>query len=79
MKYYHNKNRFIKIYGDDNAQNVISMKNIDINNYYIYQTKYSIIQNKDKDKNKNKNDMHLTFELINEFKFTSNAVILCKK
>ena len=79
MKYYHNKNRFIKIYGDDNAQNVISMKNIDINNYYIYQTKFSIKKNKDKDKNKNKNDMHLTFELINEFKFTSNAVILCKK
>ena len=79
MKYYHNKNRFIKIYGDDNAQNVISMKNIDINNYYIYQTKFSIKKNKDKDKNKNKNDMHLTFELINEFKFTSNAVILCKR
>ena len=77
MKYYHNQNRFIKIYGDDNAQNVISMKNIDINNYYIYQTKYSEKQNKDKDKNKN--DMLLTFELINEFKFTSNAVILCKR
>jgi hypothetical protein len=75
MKYYHNQNRFIKIYGDDNAQNVISMKNIDINNYYIYQTKYSEKQNKDK----NKNDMLLTFELINEFKFTSNAVILCKR
>ena len=75
MKYYHNQNRFIKIYGDDNAQNVISMKNIDINNYYIYQTKYSIKQNKDK----NKNDMHSSFELMNEFKFTSNAVILCKK
>ena len=77
MKYYKNQNRFIKIYGDENAPNVISVKNIDIKNYYIYQTKFIEKQNKEKDKEKN--DNFLTFELINELKFTTNAIILCKK
>ena len=73
MKYYQNQNRFIKIYGEENAPNVISVKNIDINNYYIYRTK--CIQKS----NINKNDFSLTFELINELKFTTNAIVLCQK
>ena len=73
MKYYQNQNRFIKIYGEENAPNEIAVKNIDINNYYIYRTK--CIQNS----NINKNDFSLTFELINELKFTTNAIVLCKK
>ena len=36
MKYYHNQNRFIKIYGDESAPNVLSIKNININKYFIY-------------------------------------------
>ena len=75
MKYYHNQNRFIKIYGEENAPNVISVKNININNYFIYRTKY--IEKKDKDKNKN--DASLLFESIKELQVTTNAIILCKK
>ena len=73
MKYYKNQNRFIKIYGDQRAPNVISVKNININNYCIYQTKSFQKQNKDI------NDISLIFELINEIKFTTNSLILCKK
>ena len=75
MKYYQNQNRFIKIYGEESAPNVISVKNIDINNYYIYQTKCS----ENIDKSRNKNDVELTFEPLNELKFTTCAIILCKK
>ena len=71
MKYYQNQNRFIKISGEENAPNVISVKNIDINNYYIYRTKS--IEKKDK------NDISLFFESIKELQFTTNAIILCKK
>jgi hypothetical protein len=73
MKYYQNQNRFIKIYGEENAPNVISVKNIDINNYYIYRTKS--IEKKDKDKK----DISLFFEPMKELQFTTNAIILCKK
>lgn len=73
MKYYKNQNRFIKIYGDQKAPNVISVRNININNYCIYQTKCFQKQNKDI------NDISLIFEPINEIKFTINAIILCKK
>ena len=73
MKYYKNQNRFIKIYGDQRAPNVISVRNININNYCIYQTKSFQKQNKDI------NDISLIFEPINEIKFTTNAIILCKK
>lgn len=70
MKYYKNQNRFIKIYGEENYPNVISVKNIDINNFYIYQVKN--IQKE----NKNKTTI---IESINELKFTTNALIICKK
>ena len=73
MKYYKNQNRFIKIYGDQRAPNVISVKNININNYCIYQTKCFTKQNKDI------NDISLIFEPVNEIKFTTNAIILSKK
>ena len=73
MKYYKNQNRFIKIYGDQRAPNVISVRNININNYCIYQTKCFHKQNKDI------NDISLIFEPIKEIKFTTNAIILCKK
>ena len=70
MKYYQNQNRFIKIYGDENYPNVISVKNIDINNYFLYQVK------KMQKENKNKS---LIIESINELRFTTNAIIICKK
>lgn len=73
MKYYKNQNRFIKIYGDQRAPNVISVRNININNFYIYQTKCFQKPNKDI------SDISLIFEPINEIKFTTNAIILCKK
>ena len=69
MKYYKNQNRFIKIYGDENYPNVISVKNIDIKNYYLYQVK-NIIENKNKS---------LIIESIKELRFTTNAIIICKK
>ena len=69
MKYYKNQNRFIKIYGDENYPNVISVKNIDIKNYYLYQVK-NITENKNKS---------LIIESINELRFTANAIIICKK
>ena len=68
MKYYQNQNRFIKIYGDENAPNVISVKNIDINNYYIYRVKENY---KGIDK--------IVIELINELIFTNDAIIFYKK
>ena len=70
MKYYKNQNRFIKIYGDQRAPNVISVRNININNFYIYQTKCFQKPNKDI------SDISLIFEPINEIKFTTNAIIL---
>ena len=75
MKYYQNQNRFIKIYGDESAPNVISIKNIDINKYFIYQSKNI----KKEYKNKENNDISLYFEIINELRFTSNAIVLSKK
>ena len=69
MKYYKNQNRFIKIYGDENYPNVISIKNIDIKNYYLYQVK-NITE---------KNNKSLIIESINELRFTTNAIIICKK
>ena len=75
MKYYQNQNRFIKIYGDESAPNVISVKNIDINKYFIYETKNM----KKEYKNKDNSDISLYFELINELRFASNAIALCKK
>ena len=69
MKYYKKHNRFIKIYGDENEANSISIKNININKYEIYQVNY---------KNElNEESFYVT--RINELKFISNAVILCKK
>ena len=68
MKYYQNQNRFIKIYGDENAPNVISVKNIDINNYYIFKVKEKY---KDMDQ--------VNFVLVNELIFTDDAIIFHKK
>lgn len=70
MKYYQNQNRFIKLYGDDNAPNVISVKNIDKNNYNIYQIKN--VFNKD-------NSSAIIYEPIDEIKFMKNAVVIFKK
>ena len=68
MKYYQKQNRFIKIYGNENIPNVISIKNININNYYIYSA----------NKIDKTNDL-LHFESINELKFTINSILICKR
>ena len=69
MKYYNKQNRFIKIYGYENEPNALSVKNININKFDIYR-----LNNKD-----NINDELFCFIPIQELKFTTNAIFLCKK
>ena len=69
MKYYNKQNRFIKIYGYENEPNALSVKNININKFDIYR-----LNNKD-----NLNDELFCFIPIQELKFTTNAIFLCKK
>ena len=69
MKYYKKNNRFIKIYGNDNEANVISIKNLNTKNYEIFQVK-------------NKDDLKselFCISPIKELKFEFDAIFLCKK
>ena len=63
MKLYRKQNRFIKIYGEENEQNAISIKNINRFEIYLVHLK----------------DELFYFEQINELKFNANAIILCNR
>ena len=65
LKFYRKQNRFIKIYGNENEPNVISIKNINTNKYNIYVVNM-------------KNELFCLVP-INELIFDFNAIILCKK
>ena len=67
-KYYKNKKKFIKIFGD--CPNVINIHDINTDLYKIYEGKI----------NKNgKNELDFSFHLINDFHFSLNSIIICKK
>ena len=60
FKYYKDKERFNKIYGNERCPNFISLKDIKDNN------KYKIFEDSN------------NFNLLDKFKFTSNAMVLMK-
>lgn len=67
-KYYENTKKFIKIFGD--CPNVINIHDINTDLYKIYEGKI----------NKNgKNELDFSFHLINDFHFSLNSIIICKK
>ena len=70
FKYYENRKKFYKIYGNEEIPNNILIKDINRNNYIIYENK--IIQNE-------KNKIQFLFEKLNSFYFSFNAIIICKK
>ena len=63
MKLYRKQNRFIKIYGEENEPNVISIKNINRFEIYLVHLKNELFY----------------LEQINELKFNVNAIILCNR
>ena len=65
LKLYKKENRFIKIYGNVHEPNVISIKNINANNFDIFLISI-------------KNEI-CNCILIDELKFNLNAIIICKK
>ena len=67
FKYYHDKERYIKIYGDERSPNYILLKDIK------GRIKYKIYEN-----NNQINSSKNSFILINHFRFTSNALIIIK-
>ena len=67
FKYYHDKERYIKIYGDERSPNYILQKDIKCKNKYkIYEDNGQI------------NSTISSFVLINRFKFSTNAIIIIK-
>ena len=68
FKYYKDKKKFIKIYGDEKNPNYILLKDIiEKKKFQIYEDNNSIV-----------NSSVNTFTLINRFKFTNNAMIFVK-
>ena len=67
FKYYHDKERYIKIYGDERSPNYILLKDIK------GKIKYKIYEN-----NNQINSSKNSFILVNHFRFTSNALIIIK-
>ena len=67
FKYYHDKERYIKIYGDERSPNYILLKDIK------GEIKYKIYED-----NGQINPTMRNFILTNHFRFTSNAIILIK-
>ena len=67
FKYYHDKERYIKIYGDERSPNYILFKDIK------GRVKYKIYED-----NNQINSSISSFILINHFRFTSNALIIIK-
>ena len=70
FKYFENSKRFIKIYGKEELPNFILLKNINKENYNIYENK--IIQNEE-------NQTQFLFEQLTKFYFSFNSFIICKK
>ena len=68
FKYYKDKKKFIKIYGDEKNPNYILLKDI------IEKKKFQIYE----DNNSIANSSVNTFILTNQFKFTKNAMIFVK-
>ena len=62
--------RFIKIYGKEEIPNYILLKNINKENYNLYENK--IIQNEE-------NQTQFLFEQLTKFYFSFNSFIICKK
>ena len=70
FKYYKDKERFIKIYGDERNPNFIFLKDIAIKKkFLIYEDNNNNITNSSVN----------TFTITNCFKFTNNAIIFVKK
>ena len=69
-KYFEKDKRFLKIYGNEEISNFILIKDINKENYNIYENK--IIRDKD-------NKIRFLFEQLNSFYFSFNAIIICKK
>ena len=68
FKYYKDKKKFIKIYGDEKNPNYILLKDIiEKKKFQIYEDNNSIV-----------NSSVNTFTLTNHFKFTNNAIIFVK-
>ena len=68
FKYYKDKKKFIKIYGDEKNPNYILLKDIiEKKKFQIYEGNNSIV-----------NSSVNTFTLTNHFKFTNNAMIFVK-
>ena len=68
FKYYKDKKKFIKIYGDEKNPNYILLKDIiEKKKFQIYEDNNSIV----------KSSVN-TFTLTNHFKFTNNAIIFVK-
>ena len=68
FKYYKDKKKFIKIYGDEKNPNYILLKDIiEKKKFQIYEDNNSIV-----------NSSINTFTLTNHFKFTNNAMIFVK-
>ena len=68
FKYYKDKKKFIKIYGDEKNPNYILLKDIiEKKKFQIYEDNNSIV-----------NSSVNTFTLTNHFKFTNNAMIFVK-
>ena len=70
LKYYKSQRRFIKICGDKKCPNVMSGKNINSENYSIYESK--IIKNEE-------SETKIYLNLTDSFYFTFNSIIICKK
>ena len=66
-KYYHDKERYIKIYGDERSPNYILLKDIK------GKIKYKIFED-----NNQINSSISGFIVINHFRFTNNAIIIIK-
>jgi len=66
-KYYHDRERYIKIYGDERSPNYVLLRDIK------GKIKYKIFED-----NSQTNSSISSFILINHFRFTNNAVIIIK-
>ena len=69
-KYFEKDKKFLKIYGNEEISNYILIKDINKDNYNIYENK--IIRDEN-------NKIKFLFEQLNSFYFSFNAIIICKK
>ena len=69
-KYFEKDKKFLKIYGNEEMPNYILIKDINKENYNIFENK--IIRDEE-------NNIRFLFEQLNSFYFSFNAIIICKK